>query len=68
MTLMVMMEDISKSPGGGDSVIGIFPDLSEAFDTINHRIPLDKLFYYNVRINAPNWFESYLSDGRRYAT
>ena len=68
MALMVMMNDISKALDDGDSVIGIFLDFSKAFDTVNHRILLDKLFHYGVRGNALNWFESYLSDRRQYVT
>ena len=63
-----MMNDISKALDDGDSVIGIFLDFSKAFDTVNHRILLDKLFHYGVRGNALNWFESYLSDRRQYVT
>ena len=68
MTLMVMINDISKALDDGDSVIGIFLDFSKAFDNVNHRILLDKLFHYGVRGNALNWFESYLSDRRQYVT
>ena len=68
MALMVMMNDISKALDDGGSVIGIFLDFSKAFDTVNHRILLDKLFHYGVRGNALNWFESYLSDRRQYVT
>ena len=68
MALMVMMNDISKALDEGDSVIGIFLDFSKAFDTVNHRILLDKLFHYGIRGNALDWFESYLSNRRQYVT
>ena len=68
MALMVMMNDISKALDDGDSVIGIFLDFSKAFDTVNHRILLDKLFHYGVRGDALNLCESYLSDRRQYVT
>ena len=42
---------------------GIFIDLKKAFDTVNHKILLDKFSnHYGFRGIINDWFESHLTD------
>ena len=45
---------------------GIFIDLRQAFDTVNHDILLQKLEHYGVRNKVFSWFKSYSSGRKQY--
>ena len=46
--------------------IGVFCDLSKAFDTINHDVLLEKLDHYGIRGTFNDWFRTYLSGREQY--
>ena len=58
--LIDFIDKITKAIDEGKYSIGIFLDLSKAFDTIDHRIYLRKPDHYGIRGVAKDWFENYL--------
>ena len=46
--------------------LAILMDFSKAFDTLDHKILLDKLKYYGIQGIALTWFENYLTGRTQY--
>ena len=66
MAVINMLEKITKALDEKLYTIGIFIDLSKAFDTVNHQILLSKLSHYGIRGVALDWFNSYLCNRFQY--
>ena len=49
-------------------MIGIFLDLKKAFDTVNHKILVKKLYLYGIMGQLINWFKGYLEHRSQYVT
>ena len=64
--LICLTDRIIKSIDSGDIVLGIFLDFSKAFDKVNHKILINKMYKYGVRGTAIEWFKSYLTNRKQY--
>ena len=64
--LIELVDQIKLNMGGNKMTCGIFIDLSKAFDTVNHKILIDKLEHYGIRGKALDIFKSYLSNRKQY--
>lgn len=68
MALIVLVDKITEALQNGEHVLGLFLDYSKAFDTVNHKILLNKLNHYGVRGVANKWFYSYLNNRQQYVS
>jgi len=60
------LSTIEEAFENNEFAIGIFCDLSKAFDTLDHQILLNKLEHYGIRGQWLLWFESYLSNRSQF--
>jgi len=61
-SIITLTEDIRESLDKGEYAVGIFIDLRKAFDTVDHKILLQKLQHFGIRRVANDLIKSYLTD------
>jgi len=63
--IIELVDKITKSIEKDEFTIGIFLDLSKAFDTVNHTILLRKLHFYGIRGKCYDWIKDYLTNRKQ---
>ena len=66
--LLELVNEISDSFENHKYTLGVFIDLSKAFDTVDHNILISKLKQYGVTGTNLNWFENYLAGRKQCVT
>ena len=61
-----LTSDVLSSLDRNDMCLSVYLDLAKAFDTINHKILLNKLEYYGIRGRTLEWLRSYLDRRMQY--
>ena len=64
--IMQLVDQISNSSENNQYTLGVFIDLSKAFDTVDHEILIAKLENYGIKENNLNWFKSYLENRKQF--
>ena len=62
MALLELYDRISEAIDSKQFSIGIFIDLQKAFDTVDHKILIEKLRHYGIRGSSLDWFNDYLTN------
>ena len=68
VALLTFIDKVIQAIENGEYAIGVFLDFLKAFDTVDHKMLLDKLDHYGIRGCALSWFRSYLSHRLQYVT
>jgi hypothetical protein len=66
LALINLYDKISTGFDANEHTVGIFLDLSKAFDTVDHEILISKLEHYGIRGLALDWIKNYLFNRMQY--
>jgi len=62
------LNNVYESFDNRNILVSIFIDLSKAFDTVNHRILMNKLDNIGIRGGVKSWFGSYISNRKQFVS
>ena len=66
MALLEVIDLCYQNFDNNNKVVGIYFDLQKAFDTVNHKILLHKLYNYGIRGVLYEWLKNYLTNRKQF--
>ena len=66
LAIIELVEEITTAIDERKTTVGVFIDLKEAFDTVDHNILVKKFEHYEIRWVAKHWVCSYLENRRQH--
>ena len=67
MALTILMDKLHTATDHNFFSLGVYLDLSKAFDTVDHKILIKKLHFYEIRGVALEWMHNYVPEGGTYS-
>ena len=61
MSLLKMVYKVTNELDNNSYSVGVFMDLSNTFDIVDHHLIANKLYLYGIRRVAFNWFVNYIA-------
>ena len=64
--LLELVDQSSNAFNDKNYLLGIFIDLSNTFDTVDHKILIQKLEHYGINGRNLSWFKNYLTNRKHH--
>ena len=64
--ILSFLNELHEKLNNSQKCLGVFMDLSKAFDLVNHVLLIEKLKKYGFRGKMGSWLESYLSNRKQF--
>ncbi len=68
MAISILVNKFHEAIEQNNIMVGLFIDLSRAFDTISPEILLNKLHIYGIRGIAYDWLRDYLNNRKQFVS